>query len=118
MQKGVKFMRKLETKDVFTMRIITKANIKDELRHIVTQKDTADKLSIGIDFALSIMAGISDERTEKEIYKFLGSVLECTVEDVEHSDPIVLINRLKPDEGHEQWADFFTAVLKLTSKQI
>ena len=51
-------------------------------------------------------------------YKFLASVLECSIEDIEESDPTVLINRLKNDEGHEQWSDFFTSVLKLTQKEI
>lgn len=112
-------MRKLATKDVFTMaRIITKANIKEELRHIVSSDNSQSKLDMGIDFALAIITGVSDERTEKEIYKFLASVLECSIEDIEESDPTVLINRLKNDEGHEQWSDFFTSVLKLTQKEI
>lgn len=119
MQKGVKNMRKLATKDVFTMaRIITKANIKEELRHIVTDKGQRSNLDMGIDFALAVITGVSDEKTEKEIYKFLASVLECSIEDIENSDPMVLIGRLKNDEGHEQWADFFTNVLKLTQKEI
>lgn len=119
MQKGVKNMRKLATKDVFTMaRIITKANIKEELRHIVTDKGQRSSLDMGIDFALAVITGVSDEKTEKEIYKFLASVLECSIEDIENSDPIVLIDRLRNDEGHEQWADFFTSVLKLTQKEI
>jgi hypothetical protein len=107
------------TKDVFTMsRIITKANIKEELYRIVTDSDNTNKLSLGIDFALSIMAGISEEKTEKEIYKFLASVLECSEQDIEESDPMILIDRLTQDEGHEQWADFFSKVLKLTKKEI
>ena len=99
-------------------RIITKANIKDELRRIVTNKGNQTNLDMGIDFALAVITGISDEKTEKEIYRFLASVLECGVEDIENSDPLVLINRLRNDEGHEQWSDFFTSVLRLTQKEI
>lgn len=112
-------MRKLVTKDVFSMaRIITKANIKEELRRVVTDKGQKSNLDMGIDFALAVITGVSDEKTEKEIYKFLASVLECSVEDIENSDPMVLIGRIRNDEGHEQWADFFTNVLRLTQKEI
>ena len=106
------------TKDVFrASRIITKANIKDELKKIATGS-TGSRLDDGIDFVLTIITGISDESVEKEIYAFLADVLECTAEDIETSDPMVLVNRLTHDEGHEQWADFFTNVTKLITKKI
>lgn len=99
-------------------RIITKANIKAELERIVSDNSASEnKLSLGIDFMLGIMTGVSDERTEKEIYKFLASVLECGEKDIEESDPIVLFDRLTKDEGSEQWADFFTKVWKLLQKK-
>lgn len=111
-------MRNLMFKDVFTMsRIITKAGIKKDLERIVSESDSSDKLSLGIDFALGIMAGVSDEKVEAEIYKFLADVLECDVKDIEEGDPMTVINRLTNDEGHEQWSDFFTNVWKLLQKK-
>ena len=106
------------TKDVFRVaRIITKADIKDELRKIATRSD-GNKLDAGIDFVLAIVTGISDVKVEQEIYAFIADVLESNVKDIEESDPMVLINRFKNDEGHEQWADFFTNVTKLITKEV
>lgn len=106
------------TKDVFrAARIVSKADIKDELRKIAT-KSEGNTLDAGIDFVLTIMSGISDPQVEKEIYEFLADILECTAKDIEESDPMVLFNRLKNDEGHEQWSDFFTNVTKLITKEI
>lgn len=107
-------MRALVTRDLFSMmRIVSKANIKDELRKAV--ENNADATNRGIDIILAVMGGISDKQVEKELYVFLADVLECAVEDISESDPFVLIDRLTKDEGSKQWSDFFMKLFNMIS---
>lgn len=111
-------MRALVTKDIFTMsRIITKMNIKDELRDIFSDRTDFDSenanLNLGIDTILMLMSKISDKSTEKEIYVFLADITEKTPADIEMGDPLLLIEELTSDDGAKQWKDFFTKVSRL-----
>lgn len=112
-------MRALVTRDIFTMsRIITKMDIKDELRRLATNKEGASTLNLGIDMMLAILTKVSDRQIENEIYGFLASVLECQKVDIEESDPFVLIDRLTKDDGAEQWKDFFSKLYRLMSGRL
>lgn len=105
-------MRALKTKDLFSMgRIISKTNIKADLRAIAEGKD--DKMSKGIDFILAIVTNVSDKAVERELYAFIADVLEDDEENIINSDPFVLLERLTKGEGSKQWADFFTKVYQL-----
>lgn len=107
-------MRQLATKDIFTMsRIITKANLKDELRRIVKESEAGEtKLNMGIDLMLGVLAGASSKAVETDIYAFLADVLESTPDDIANSDPDLLITRLTTDDGSKQWKDFFSKLAK------
>ena len=110
-------MRKLAVKDVFTMsRIITKMDIRDELRAIANSGEESS-LNLGIDMVLTILTKVSDRGTEKQIYEFLADVTESTEEAIMNSDPFELIDSLSNDDGAKQWKDFFSKVSKLLSRQ-
>lgn len=107
-------MRKMVTRDIFTMsRLITKLDIKDDLKGIIQSKPDADKLDLGIDMILSIMAKVSNKAIEKEIYEFLGSILERPAAEIEEGDPLEIIDTMTKDDGVEQWKDFFKKVTRL-----
>lgn len=108
-------MRRLVTKDIFTMsRLITKMNVKDELRQIATRDDKATTLDLGLDLVLTILSKVSDKTVEKEIYVFVADVMERTPDEIENGDPIEIIETLKVGNGGQQWRDFFSKVYKLT----
>ena len=92
-------------------RIITKTNIKSDLRAIAESKD--DQMNKGIDFILAIVTNVSDKAVERDLYAFIADVLEDEVENIIHSDPFALFDRLTKDEGSKQWSDFFTKVYRL-----
>ena len=108
-------MRKLITRDVFTMsRLITKMDVKEELRQIATRDEKATTLDLGLDLVLTVLSKISDKSVEKELYVFMADVLERTPEEIENGDPLEIIDSITKDNGVQQWKDFFTKVYKLT----
>lgn len=108
-------MRQLITRDVFTMsRLITKMNIKEELRQIATRDESATKLDLGIDLVLTILSKVSDKAVEHEIYVFIADVMGRTPEQIESGDPLEIIDSITKDNGVQQWKDFFSKVYKLT----
>jgi hypothetical protein len=107
-------MRALVTKDVFTMsRIITKMNVKDELRQIATRDEKATTLDMGIEMVLTVMSKVSDKSVEREIYVFVADVMGRTPEEIENGDPLEIIDSITKDNGVQQWKDFFSKVSKL-----
>lgn len=107
-------MRKLITRDVFTMaRLATKMNLKEDLAQIAQRAEGQTQLNVGIDMFLTIIAKVSDKSVEKEIYVFLGDVLERDPKEIEEGDPIELMDELEKDDGLKQWRDFFSRVSKL-----
>lgn len=108
-------MRKLITRDVFTMsRLIIKMDVKEELRQIATRDEKATTLDLGLDLVLTVLSKISDKSVEKELYVFMADVLERTPEEIENGDPLEIIDSITKDNGVQQWKDFFTKVYKLT----
>ena len=108
-------MRQLVTRDIFTMsRLITKMDIKDELRQIATRDEKATTLDLGLDLVLTVLSKVSDKSVEKEIYVFVADVMGRTPDEIENGDPIEIIETLKSDDGGQQWRDFFLKVYRLT----
>lgn len=106
-------MRNLTTKDVFAMsRIITKMDIKDELRKLAENSGGQARLDVGIDIFMVLLTRASSKAVENDIYEFLGSVLETTPEAVADMNPNALIESLTGPESGE-WKDFFMKVQKL-----
>lgn len=113
-------MRKLQTSDVFNaLRIIDKADIKDEVKRIAIQIQDGKNLDVrelGIEFILGIICRLSGTKVEKEIYKFFGDILEIDADEIAKMEPVDFFNEvLKLSEviDKEKWSDFFKLVAKL-----
>ena len=113
-------MRKLQTSDVFNaLRIIDKAEIKEEVKRIAMLVQNGKTLNIkelGIEFFLGTICRLSGTKVEKEIYKFFGDILEIDAESIATMDPVDFFNevmKLSEVIDKEKWSDFFKLVARL-----
>lgn len=100
-------MRKIITKDIFTMaRIIGKAQLKDKLSEIAikAQKKNVKIEDIGIETIFTIIEGAGSVGVEQEVYKFLEDI--CEVKDIEHMEIEKLINVIKELAEENNLVDF------------
>jgi len=105
-------MRTLQNTDIFAFgRIIKKANIKEEIKKIATDKDTTEE-SLGFDLLFILFTNCSDKEVEEEIFTFLASLFEEDIETVKKSDPIETIEKLKNVADWEKWKSFFSLTAK------
>ena len=94
-------MRKLKTTDIFeAMRVIRKANIKEELTPFVKEAAQSDKPieDIGVLGFLTLFEILSSKGAEQGIYDFLSKPFEMTpkeVADLEIADLVKLLNEMK-----------------------
>ncbi len=68
------------------MRIVRKANIKEELKPIIEKaaKKGADAGNIGIEAFLTIIEALSEQGAEKQIYFFLAGPFEMDPNEIEN----------------------------------
>lgn len=104
-------IRKLKFKDAFKVaRIIESVNLKDTVLsgYQIINKEDGDIEYQGINLFFDVISGISDERTEKEIYALVGDV--AGVEDASEMDFIELEEFIKTVIKENNIANFITAV--------
>lgn len=106
-------MRNLQNKDVFAIgRIISKANLKEELKSITINKET-DVESIGFDILFALFTTCSEKEVEQEIYEFFADIFEMSVEEVASLDPLETIENMKKVADWKKWKTFFSLGAKL-----
>lgn len=106
-------MRTLQNTDVFVFgRILSKANLKEEIKKIATDKNTTPE-SLGFDLLFTLFTNCSDKQVEEEIFIFLASLFETDTESVKKMDPIETMEKLKEVADWEKWKDFFSLGAKL-----
>lgn len=110
-------MRSLETQDVFAfVRMIDEVGIKDQLKELVMSKDNIADItaeSFGYDLIFALIEGASKKKAEESIYEFFADIMECTVDDIRHSDPTEFMENIIKIADVEKWKSFFTSVAKL-----
>lgn len=106
-------MRNLQNKDVFAIgRIISKANLKEELKSITINKET-DVESMGFDILFALFTTCSEKEVEQEIYEFFADIFEMSVEEVASLDPLETIENMKKVADWKKWKTFFSLGAKL-----
>lgn len=106
-------MRTLQNTDVFVFgRILSKANLREEIKKIATDKNTTPE-SLGFDLLFTLFTNCSDKQVEEEIFNFLASLFETDTESVKKMDPIETMEKLKDVADWEKWKDFFSLGAKL-----
>lgn len=83
-------MRQLSLPDAFAVsRIIKAADIKNEIvkfsREIISRKNKKQEINIeeiGLEFVITIINSIADEKIEEKIYSLLASICETDVDTV------------------------------------
>lgn len=106
-------MRKLKTSDLFALgRCISKIGIKDDLKKLGMQANNAkDVYELGFEVIFDLFEKACNKKSERPIYEFIATLLECKWEEVRDMNPIDLIEKLKEVADWNQWKVFFkTAV--------
>lgn len=105
-------MRTLQNTDIFAFgRILKKANIKEEIKNITTNKETTQE-SLGFDLLFILFTNCSQKEVEEEIFAFLASLFEEDVETVKKSEPLETIEKLQKVADWKRWQDFFSLAAK------
>lgn len=117
-------MRKLKTTDVFNaLRIIRKANIREELKPVMLNaaekaaKGEADITDIGLDGILAVMEALSAKGAEQGIYEFLSGPFECKPKDVAEMELGTLIDYLTRLAKENDLASFFHSLSGMTTSR-
>lgn len=114
-------MRKLENHDLFLfLRVANTVGIKEEVLKIANEVKKNGKNvtaeSVGVDFIFNLLAKCGDPTAEKTIYEFLSGILEVSVDELYHGDPLTLMKQLKEYTSLievEEWKAFFTSLVGL-----
>ena len=105
-------MRNLQNTDIFAFgRILTKANLKDEIKKVTTGNEK-DAEAIGFDLLFTILTNCSDKAVEEEIFSFLASLFEMEVEEVKKLDPIETFEMITKIADWGKWKSFFSLGVK------
>ena len=79
-------MRKIKTKDVFTMaRIIKLSGAKDEFAETLRasqSSDAGDAGKIGVDLIMTLCSACGEEAIEKKLYELVGDIAEMKAEEI------------------------------------
>ena len=106
-------MRTLQNTDIFAFgRILSKANLKEEIKTIATDKNATPE-SLGFDLLFTLFTNCSNRQVEEEIFVFLASLFDEDVETVKEMDPFETVEKLKDVADWEKWKDFFSLGAKL-----
>lgn len=84
-------MRKIRTKDVFTLaRIIKKAKLKEQLKKLDLTKASVEEIGMTLIFSC-IEAGAT---TEKEIYELIKDITGQDIKEMDIGDTIKLLEKI------------------------
>ena len=101
-------MRTLQNTDIFAFgRILSKANLKDEIKKISVGNEK-DVEAIGFDLLFTILTSCSDKAVEEEIFSFLASIFEMDIEEVKKLDPIETFEMMSKIADWNKWKSFFS----------
>lgn len=112
-------MRKLQTSDLFAaMRIVKKANIKEELKPILklAAEGRISINDIGIEGILSFIEIMSEKKSEQAIYEVLSGPFEMDAKDIEKMDIMALADNIKVLTEENDLKAFFKLLFGLMSK--
>ncbi len=102
-------MRKLKTSDLFALaRCISQIGIKDELKKVgMEASNVNDIASNGFEIIYTLFEKVCEKKSEKPIYEFVATLLECKWEEVRDMNPLELIEKLKDVANITEWKAFF-----------
>ena len=102
-------MRKLKTSDLFALaRCITQIGVKEDLKQIGLEANSVkDVTERGFEVAYILFAKVCEKKSEKPIYEFVATLLECKWEEVRDMDPVELLEKLKEVANIADWKRFF-----------
>jgi|SRR5699024_4255876 len=99
-------MRNLNNKDLFkVMRVMRKANIKDELVKMKVPKDVNEQ-QYGVMMLLQVLE--SAPQAEKEIFEFLSDVSGHSVEELENDEFDLLPKIIEHLQGQKKLINFLS----------
>lgn len=111
-------MKRLGITDGFAaLRIIKKANIKEELKPFIekcaTEKGKVKVEDIGIEAVLTLIEILTEKKAEYALYEFLAAPFEMSVEDVSKMDLAEFIKSIMELAEMSDLKDFFTSLRTL-----
>ena len=109
-------MRKLQTKDVFaTMRIIKKANMREEIKPFIklASEGSINIEDIGIEGILGLIETLSEKNAENAIYEVLSGPFECKSDEVASMELNTLKENLEALAKENDLKVFFTSLVGL-----
>lgn len=108
-------MRQLKFPDVFAFaRMMKKIGIKEEIKKISEKSDEAESTeALGIELLWAVIDKATEEKAEKEIYKFLAEPFEMTASEVENLDLSELLDKLKQLAAENNIKSFFSSAAAL-----
>lgn len=112
-------MRKLTTPDAFEcIRIIKKANLKEEIKPYVKQaaSGSLNVEDIGIEGMFGLLEIMTEKKAENALYEVLAGPFEMTVEEIKKLDINTMAQNLKQIEEENNLKSFFSFVSGLISK--
>lgn len=112
-------MRKLQSSDLFAaMRLVKKANIKEELKPILklASEGGISVNDIGIEGILSFIEIMAEKKSEQAIYEVLSGPFEMGPKEIEKMDLLVLADNLKTLTEENDLQTFFKLLFGLMSK--
>ena len=113
-------MRKLQTSDVFNaMRLIKKANLKEEIKPILKQAASGEMNieDIGIEGMLSFIEILAEKKAEQGIYDILAGPFEMEAKEVEKMELDALAEKLELLGKENDLKRFFTLLAGLLGKK-
>lgn len=107
-------MRKLKTSDLFAFaRCITQIGIKDELKKKAMEVNSVNDIaSNGFEIIYSLFEKVCEKKSEKPIYEFVATLLECKWEEVRDANPIEIIGKLKDVANISEWKSLFIMAVR------
>ena len=112
-------MRKLQTQDIFkAMQIINACELKDDFKDMMEKVNNHElKLNdIGYEIIFKLMEKMTNGKTEKAIYSFVGGLLEISDKEVKEKELLEVISELKECADVEGWSTFFKLLSASTMK--
>ena len=107
-------MRNLKTSDLFAFaRCITQIGIKDELKKIGMEANSMNDIAAnGFEIVYTLFEKVCEKKSERPIYEFIGTLLECKWEEVRDMNLIDLTEKLKEIANWKQWQGFFKTAVR------
>lgn len=107
-------MRKMKTSDLFAFaRCISQIGIKEDLKKIGMEANSINDIyANGFEILFSLFEKVCEKKSEKPIYEFLGTLLECKWEEVRDMNPVELFEKLKEVANWKQWQGFFKMAVR------